>query len=61
VLRELGGNDLSYFNPDGDPAAIAREIVIRMESEMTIRWARHARHGYTWRSIYHRYIEPILG
>lgn len=60
VLRELGGNDLSYFDPDGDPAEIAREIVARMESEMTIRWARHARHGYTWRSINRRYIEPIL-
>ena len=60
VFRELGGADLTYFDPDADPAGIAATIAFRMEAEMTLRWARHARHGYTWRSIYHRSIEPLL-
>jgi glycosyltransferase involved in cell wall biosynthesis len=60
VFRELGGTDLTYFDPEEDPAVIAAAIAGRMEAEMTVRWARHARHGYTWRSIYRRSIEPIL-
>ncbi len=60
VLRELGGKDLSYFDPDGDPAFIAGQINARLQSEMTLRWARRARYGYNWHSIDNLYIEPLI-
>jgi glycosyltransferase involved in cell wall biosynthesis len=60
VLRELAGDDVSYFHPDGDPETIARQIWQKMESETTSRWARTAKCTYTWESIYVQYIEPII-
>ncbi len=60
VLRELGGEDVTYFDPDADPHAIARQIVTRLNSEATFRWARRARHGYTWDSIYALHIAPLI-
>lgn len=60
VLRELGGDDVSYFAPDGDPQEIARQIARRLKDETTSRWARQAKHGYTWESIYRIHIEPLL-
>lgn len=60
VLRELGGDDLSYFDPDGDPILIARQINTRLKSEMTLRWAQRARHGFSWNSIDRLYIEPLI-
>lgn len=60
VLRELGGDDLSYFDPDGDPILIARQISTRLQSEKTLRWARRARHSFSWNSIDRLYIEPLI-
>lgn len=60
VLRELGGDDVSYFVPDGDPVMIAGQISARLQSEMTSRWSRRARHGYTWRSINRLFLEPVI-
>jgi glycosyltransferase involved in cell wall biosynthesis len=60
VLRELGGEDVSYFDPDADPRLIAKQIAIRLQSEATSRWARRAKHSYTWNSIYNTRIEPLI-
>ena len=60
VLRELGGEDVSYFDPDADPRSIAGQITARLQSEATSRWARRAKHSYAWDSIYVRYIEPLI-
>jgi glycosyltransferase involved in cell wall biosynthesis len=60
VLRELGGQDVTYFDPDADPQAIARQIAARLNSEATSRWARRAKHNYTWDSIYALHIEPLI-
>ena len=60
VLRELGGDDVSYFDPDSDPLSITNQIVRRLSSEATSRWARRARKYFTWDSIYERYIEPLI-
>jgi len=60
VLRELGGDDLTYFDPDGDPGLIAAQISVRLQAETTLRWSRRAKHGYTWRSIDHNFIEPLI-
>ncbi len=60
VLRELGGEDVSYFHPNAAPRSVAAQISNRMESEATIRWARRAKRGYAWDSIYTKYIEPLI-
>jgi glycosyltransferase involved in cell wall biosynthesis len=60
VLRELGGGDVSYFDPDADPKSVAGQITERLKSEMTSRWLRRAKHSYSWESIYTIHIEPLL-
>jgi mannosylglucosylglycerate synthase len=60
VLRELGGEDISYFDPETPAPAIAEIIIVRLKSEATSRWARRAKHGYNWDSIYSLHIEPLL-
>jgi len=59
-LRELGGEDVSYFSPDAAPRSIARQISTRLITEATSRWARRAKHGYTWDSIYSQHIAPLI-
>jgi len=60
VLHELGGADLSYFGPNTEPRSIARQISDRLRSEATSRWARRAKHGYAWDSIYALHIGPLI-
>ena len=60
VLRELGGEDVSYFAPDAEPRSVAEQISIRLRSETTSRWARRAKHGYAWDSIYAFHIGPLI-
>jgi glycosyltransferase involved in cell wall biosynthesis len=60
VLHELGGEDVSYFDLGADPHAIAEMIADRLRSEATSRWARRAKHIYTWDSIYITRITPLL-
>ncbi len=60
VLRELGGEEVNYFDPDGNPETIAARIANTLKSEATQRWARKAKHGYSWRSIYRESIEPLF-
>jgi glycosyltransferase involved in cell wall biosynthesis len=60
VLRELGGEDVSYFDPQAEPDSIALQIAVRLVSEATGRWARRAKHGFTWDSIYRLHIDPLI-
>lgn len=60
VLRELGGEDVSYFDPDAAPASVAEQIKYRLENEATSRWARRAKRGYAWHSIYMLHIKPLI-
>ena len=60
VLRELGGGDVSFFDPDANPQDIANQVVQRLKNETTARWARRAKHGFTWESIFKIYIQPML-
>ncbi|NJC96168.1 MAG: hypothetical protein C3F07_11390 [Anaerolineales bacterium] len=61
VLRELGGEDVTYFDPDANPLEVARQVRVRMEAESTSRWGRRAKHGYAWEQIYSLHIAPLLG
>jgi hypothetical protein len=60
VLRELGGNDISYFSPDESPDYAAKQIIKRLEAETTSRWSRRAKHAYTWEQIYALHIAPLI-
>jgi glycosyltransferase involved in cell wall biosynthesis len=60
VLRELGGDDVSYFDPDESPRNVAKRIIKRLEAEATSRWARRAKHAYTWEQIYSLHIAPLI-
>jgi glycosyltransferase involved in cell wall biosynthesis len=60
VLRELGHDDVSYFQIEGDTRSIAAQIKNRLDSEATVRWARRAKRNFTWDSIYVKRIEPLL-
>ena len=60
VLRELGGEDVTYFETDDAPEAIAEQITSRLQNEVTSRWARRAKRGYAWDLIYAQQIEPFL-
>jgi glycosyltransferase involved in cell wall biosynthesis len=60
ALRELGGEDVSYFDPFAEPALIARQISERLKSEATSRWSRRAKHDYNWDSIYYIHIAPLI-
>ncbi len=60
VFRELGGEDVSYFKANADPANIAAQISKRLHQEATSRWARQAKQGYAWDSIYSHQIVPLL-
>jgi mannosylglucosylglycerate synthase len=60
VLRELGGDEVSTFDPDAEPRSIARQISDRLKSEITSRWARHAKHRYAWDPIYSNHIGPLI-
>ena len=60
VLRELAGEDVTYFGPNADPVEVAKQVKVRMEAESTSRWGRRAKHGYTWNQIYARHIKPLL-
>jgi glycosyltransferase involved in cell wall biosynthesis len=60
VLRELGGADVSYFDPHVEPASVAKQIADRLGSEATSRLARRAKHSFTWDSIYALHIEPLI-
>lgn len=60
VLRELGGEDVTYFAADANPLEVAEQVRVRLEAEMSSRWARRAKRSYAWEQIYSRYMVPLL-
>ncbi|MBK9928193.1 MAG: glycosyltransferase family 4 protein [Anaerolineales bacterium] len=60
VLRELAGEDATYFDPDANPLEVAKQIKVRLEAEITSRWGRKAKHSYSWGQIYAKHIVPLL-
>ncbi len=59
-LRELGGEDVTYFALEAEPAAIARTIAARLRADPVYRFAVRARQRYTWDRIYAENIAPLL-
>jgi len=60
VLHELCGKDVTYFDPQAEPESIAKMIFERLQGEASSRWARRAKHNYSWNSIYKNKIGPLI-
>ncbi len=59
-LPELGGEDVHYFDPHGDPAAVAALVADQLSRSPVYRFGVRARSAYTWEQVYHRSIAPLL-
>ena len=59
-LRELVGNDATYFDPAADPSAVAALVRERLATEPVARLAARVRREYGWQAIYASRIEPLL-
>jgi glycosyltransferase involved in cell wall biosynthesis len=60
AAREIGAEDVTLIDPDGDPEEIARMILARVAEKPVHRLRRRVRQSYTWRAIFKRSIEPLL-
>lgn len=59
-LRNLGLGEATYFSPDADPSALARQVADVLRATPTARLAARARAAYTWEQVYDRDIAPLL-
>jgi glycosyltransferase involved in cell wall biosynthesis len=59
-LRALGGDEVTTFDPDADPAAIAAQVVEHLRQSPVYRAAERARREHTWDRIYPTQIAPLL-
>jgi hypothetical protein len=59
-LRELGRGEATYFEPDAEPAAVARLVLDRLGCDPVFRMAERARQEYAWPRVYTERIEPLL-
>jgi glycosyltransferase involved in cell wall biosynthesis len=60
TLRELGGDDVHYFPPDGDPEAIAEGINAALGASGRYALRKRILRKYTWPRIYSNHIAPLL-
>jgi glycosyltransferase involved in cell wall biosynthesis len=59
-LRALGGDDVTYFSPDADPAVVAALLADRFRRDGVSRWAARARRTFSWARVYTDHIAPLL-
>lgn len=59
-LTELGGADVSYFDPAGNPAQVAAQLADTLERSPVYQYAVRARTAYTWEEVYARHLAPLL-
>ncbi len=59
-LRALGRDDVTYFSPDADPAAIAALLIDHFRRDGVARWASRARGAFSWARVYADHIAPLL-
>jgi glycosyltransferase involved in cell wall biosynthesis len=58
--EEIGGADVILFDAAEDPAHLASRILIWAEQSPVHRLRRRVQQNYTWRTIFHRDIKPLL-
>jgi mannosylglucosylglycerate synthase len=59
-LREIAGEQATYFSPAGEPAAIAQVIAHRLAADPVFQLRQRVRREYTWEGIYAHRIKPLL-
>jgi len=59
-LRALGGEDVSYFSPDAEPAAVASLLLEHFRGDRVSRLAARAHLEFSWDKIYRERIAPLL-
>jgi glycosyltransferase involved in cell wall biosynthesis len=59
-LRALGGEDVSYFSPDAEPAAVASLMLQHFRSDRASRLAARAHLEFAWDKIFRERIAPLL-
>ncbi len=59
-LRALGGEDVSYFPSDAEPAAVASLVLEHFRSDRASRLAARAHQEFSWDKIYRERIAPLL-
>jgi glycosyltransferase involved in cell wall biosynthesis len=60
ALRELAGEEATYVDPAGDPAAVAALVRGRLAGDRAHRLARRTRASFCWPVIFATLIEPLL-
>jgi glycosyltransferase involved in cell wall biosynthesis len=59
-LRALGGEDVAYFSPDAEPAAVALLMLDHFRRDRVSRLAARAHLEFAWDKIYRERIAPLL-
>ncbi len=59
-LRDLAGQQASYFSPGADPEQVAALMARRLGANPTFVLRARVRQSYTWEQIYTRWIAPLL-
>jgi glycosyltransferase involved in cell wall biosynthesis len=60
ALRELAGGEATYVALDGDPNAIARQILGRLRRDPAYRLGSRLRRTHSWAAIDELHLEPLL-
>jgi glycosyltransferase involved in cell wall biosynthesis len=60
AAEEIGGEDVTVFGPDQDPAQLAELLLTRVEGSPVQRLRRRTRQRFTWDAIFQRDIRPLL-
>ncbi len=59
-LQASGGAEALYFDPDGDPEAIAARILAALEEDRAFRLRRRVRRHHRWEAIVRERILPLV-
>ncbi len=58
--REIGGQDVHIFSEDTPAEQLADQVLHLVDANPISRFRRRLRQEYSWESIFHRSIEPLL-
>jgi len=59
-FHETAADNAHYFDPDGDPAQIAKDMHLIFQNHETIRHKNKVKQKYTWNNIFMHQIEPLV-
>jgi glycosyltransferase involved in cell wall biosynthesis len=59
-LRELGGEDATYFAPDASPSVVSHIIAAALSSNSRFAFRRRILQEYAWQQIYADRLAPLL-